>query len=590
MRLARTGGLLIFAASGVIAACGHLPMDLLPLDEPELTAEAGVPPLDASGLDGARGDGDIDPPRDGGDPPDEDGGPIKDAGCGRDCTGLFVSEALGDDKNAGTSVAPFRTLKRAFEGIKGGRTVDTIYVSGGKYTDKVTLVEGVSMEGAYVCPKDKAPCDWSVRDFNLKSEILNLDAEGVLAPKNITRKTVFKGFRVRGGGSVLATTVFGSVGITLVGAPSLVTNEVFAGDVSSGPAQRRRSIGIVVTGGGDVPEGPAIDDCFVQGGDAAEQSIGLLMDRVVTTSLLTANATVTRSIITGGKALASTAVYASNSGTATVLDDNTLSGGTSSGDGTGTSVGASWAIVVSSAMTITRNRINVPPTDANPPVQCALGMLVFCGGIHSTGSRMIIANNYIGGARGSKSAAIVLTDGEDTTRRVVINSNVLSGAGIKGQPLSTALVVKSSHGNKVTIGEVKNNILLGGFADARHAIYEEAPEGGEAHLVALDYNDFFFNSGGFQPGDVAYRGWDPVQNAPRPLTYAELPTELSTPPPNNIFKLDPELIGSPPMRLSPSSPLINLGPEPANDQDAPKIDFENDKRTNKLDIGADEVK
>jgi hypothetical protein len=78
---------------------------------------------------------------------------------------LFVDPARGDDANAGTDRAPWKTLAGALRRLKPG---DTLYLRGGTYYEKVSLTRSGTAEAPITIashPGELAIIDGGVRDF-----------------------------------------------------------------------------------------------------------------------------------------------------------------------------------------------------------------------------------------------------------------------------------------------------------------------------------------------------------------------------------------------------------------------------------------
>src|SRR5439155_17699959 len=91
-----------------------------------------------------------------GDGVDNDCDGVVDNGCKG--LGTYVSGATGDDMNPGTKVKPVKTIA---QGMKNAQTIGgklTVYVANSHYSEKVTMIEGISLEGGYHC--DMTLCDW----------------------------------------------------------------------------------------------------------------------------------------------------------------------------------------------------------------------------------------------------------------------------------------------------------------------------------------------------------------------------------------------------------------------------------------------
>src|SRR5262245_38465358 len=77
----------------------------------------------------------------------------------------FVDPARGDDGNAGTDRAPWKTLAGALRRLKPG---DTLYLRGGTYYEKVSLTRSGTPEAPITIashPGELAVIDGGVREF-----------------------------------------------------------------------------------------------------------------------------------------------------------------------------------------------------------------------------------------------------------------------------------------------------------------------------------------------------------------------------------------------------------------------------------------
>src|SRR6185436_11869310 len=78
---------------------------------------------------------------------------------------LYVDGARGDDKNAGTAQAPWKTLHHALRQLKPG---DTLYLRGGVYHEKVSLGRSGTAEAPITIashPGELAIIDGGLREF-----------------------------------------------------------------------------------------------------------------------------------------------------------------------------------------------------------------------------------------------------------------------------------------------------------------------------------------------------------------------------------------------------------------------------------------
>jgi hypothetical protein len=565
----------------LIGGCGHLAFEELPLGE----SEAGI---DAGGGDGAidaalpDGSDDATSQSDATDASDAADG--ADGGCsGASCVGTFVSGNTGSDTNPGTPALPVKTITRAIAiaVTLGGK--QSVFVAAAHYPEKITLTEGVDLLGGFDC--DVGSCTWARNVVLNDTAILAQDFEGVLAPKTVTRQTLFDGFRVMGkaGAPLLAP---GSAAITLDGGtPTISRCRIVGGDTSGGASSAsRRSIAVAVLAPSNAT-GALLDRNSIVGGASAEWSTGVLFDSRVGTLGGPAVAVLRGNAIHGGTAPSTSAVAAFASGSATLVQGNDITAGTS--NVVGANPGSSWGIMVASAMTIDGNRIN---TDAANVGTCnANGS--FCGGIESLSSTTIITNNVVLGVKGPRTSAVLLTEAEQAAGVVVLNANTLDGAGsgIGISPtLSTAIAVRigncSACGTNAVIGKARNNILLGGTNATRYGVFEEGVTGKSSHLSALDNNDFW-NATATARNDFAYHLWDGSSNTATDLTFGQL-TSLTTPVPSGDFNLDPLLDSA--YRLTSASPCIDKGTA----LEAPPRDIDDDVRPKgaAVDVGADESK
>lgn len=565
---ARTCAFACVGAAGFLGACGHLPFEDLAVDgDAAAVAEAG--PVEGGDLveGGALVDADVADAK-------ADAGPCQ----GPTCIGTYVSGATGNDSNPGTSAKPVQTIAAGLAiAVKlGGK--QNVYVASTHYPEKVTLAEGVHLLGGYDC--SGTSCTWTRDVVKNDTAILDQDFEGVVAPAAVTRKTVFDGFRVAGkGGAPNASP--GSAAMTLVGGTPTVTHCRFAGGAVVGGGVNARSIGLAVFGPSNASGGALVDQNAISGGTSTDQSIGLLFAGSSTGTAGPPVAVVTSNTIRSDAAPFTSAVLALSSGAGTLLANNDIAGGTSSSPIGGQSNSASWGISVQSTMTIDANHINTGAATAGVCTQSVNGN--FCGGIHSQGSTTTINNNVVLGAKGPKSCAVLLEDGEVGVGAVILNGNTLDGAGNSGPDgtVSTAVALRINAGTNATFGKVRNNILLGGLNKSRYGVYEDPPTGKTAHVVALDNNDFW--NAGTPRADFAYRVWNGT--AGTDLSFAQLGMLASAAPAGNL-NVDPLLDAT--WHLGATSPVIDKG-TPA---EAPSRDIDGDSRPKgtAVDIGADEAK
>lgn len=551
--------------AGFLVACGHLPFEDVPDAE-----EAGGP--EAGSL--------VDSPfvsdsPSGGEASVDAGVDAADGGCqGPTCVGTYVSSVLGDDANPGTSAKPVKTITKAIAIAVALGGKQNVYVAAAHYPEKVTLSERVDLLGGYDC--DATSCTWGRDPSNNDTAILDQDFEGVLAPKTVTRKTLFDGFRVAGKAGV-PTASPGSVAMSLVGgSPTISHCKLAGGDVTGGGANAR-SIALAIYGPPADPAGALVDQNAIVGGASTNESVGVHFVGSSSAANGAPVAVVTSNRIRGGGAANSVGVLAWSSAAGTLVKGNDIAAGAS------TPAGESWGVIVDSTMTIDSNRINAEPTLVP---MCPQGTsATFCGGIHSVGSTTSIVNNVVFGGSGPKTCAVLLTDGEVGLGAVTLNGNTLDGQGNAGGDgtLSTAVALRINAGVSASLGSVRNNILLGGLNKARYGVFEDSSSGAgkTVRTVALDNNDFW--NAGAPRSDFAYHVWN--GNAGTDLLFAQLAT-IPSPVPSANLSVDPLLNAS--SHLAQTSPVIDKGTvKEASNHD---IDGDNRPKGAAVDIGADEAK
>jgi hypothetical protein len=545
---ARVAALFSLLGIGFLASCGHLPFVDLPAEDSR---------ADASQDQHAQGS-------DTGDQTVVDAGvsleDASDGGClARPCALAYVSDSIGSDSNPGTSAAPVKTIGKGLEIAKGLIGGKAVVVGAGSYDENLTLVEGISVFGGYAC--STASCIWTRDIPTHKTTIKVQRSEGVLAPKTVTRKTLLEGLQIIGKSGVA------NVAITLDGGTPTIRNCTIAGaDTGGGAVGTRRSIGIAVRAPSN-PEGALIEQNTITAGSAGDDSIGILLDRGGSISSGAAIALARNNVIRAGTAPFTSGIVARASDHETRIERNAITAGTA----TGASFGA-WGITVESAMTIDSNRINV---DQAAVGTCASAS-TFCGGIRSLSSTTVITNNVVFGVKAPRSCAVLLSEAEKAAGLVVLNANTLDGAGLAGDAsLSAAVVLQASFGDAAVVGNIRNNILLGGVSNRRFGVFEDSTSNKTAHPAVLDNNDFWNPPSG---GDFAYRLWS--GNNGQDLPFDQLGT-LSAPVPNDNINADPLLDTT--FHLGGGSPCSDKGTV----TEAPARDFEGDLRTT-IDIGADE--
>lgn len=559
------------------SACGHFGVEIgFGADDSEAGANA----------DGGEDDGSIS--ADGGSQGDASAD-ARDAGppipcTGTTCPGVYVSGDVGNDGNAGTSDHPLATVAKGIAVAAQRGKPTEVYVAakanGGKYGDPLTFVEGVSLYGGYDC--QAAPCSWTRDSENLATILVGTDFRGIDIGDDISRATVIDGFKIFGKGTS-PNVAPGAVALTIEGAPTVRNCKIEASPATSGTFGSVRSIAVAIIGPSSKdPNGPLIEKNDIRGAQANEESIGIWMAvRPGAGAAATVAAEIVHNAsIRGGAGTRSFGIVARRSSAATLVEGNTISSGPSGVIG---SEGGSWAIVAGGAMTIRRNQINPSAAAGNPSGPACAGD-AWCGGIRSDQGALVIESNIIKGARAGLSAAVKLVVIEGAGPVVSLNGNTLDavGDGSDTGSTSTAIELENQTANDVSVGKVRNNILLGGINATRYAVYENKT-GKQVHLVALDNNDFFLSPRQISSGDYAYFYWN--GSAANPYTFAQL-SNVTSPTPVANLNVNPNLDTSTYLLKSPS-PVVDKG----TPTEAPKKDIQGDSRPKGqgIDLGADEL-
>ncbi len=514
------------------------------------------------------------PPMDGN--PGVDADPCADpADCPAD-GGTFVSAMTGAESNPGTRTMPVRTIAAGIARAKALGGSQAVFVAQGDYPEKVTLAEGIDLNGGYEC--NPASCRWTRDIATFTATITNQDFEGVLAPPGVTSATLLAGFTIRGMGGVPPSAP-GSAGVTIAGsAPTVRGNKIVGGNVTGGGATSAdRSIGVAVRGTGS--NIVAIENNEITGGTGVGVSAAISLDNIGGARSV---ATVTANVLRSGPARRSTGISAFGAGPGTVIANNDITTGNATG-------GASNGIETTSPLVITGNRINA---DAPMVGTCAQTNL-WCAGITSYSATLTITNNVIYGPKGFRTAAVFLTELETPAGDVIINGNYLNGGGSGGSVSGTtrnesAGVVVSigqcdNCGLTGVIGRVRNNIIDGGINLNRYGGREDPSQQKTAELEALDANDIVFSAVLPNRNDVLYRQV-PDFGTPTDIKSLTALNQMSFPPASLNDSVDPELDAT--WHLSAQSPCINAGIA----TESPGTDFEGDLRPSAggYDIGPDE--
>lgn len=513
-------------------------------------------------------------------------GDLRDNNCDgkvdENCNGLgtFVSALTGNDANPGTVTQPVKTIA---VGMAHAQTIPSpaVFVADGKYGEKVTVVDGVSLYGGFSCPAQ--PCTWTRDVQNFVSEIDATDFEGMVINHNVTRATNIDGFTIVGlSGDTTNGISPGTAAVTILGgAPTITRNVIRSGTLTGGTYAFGSAVGIaILTTAGANTAGPRIEGNDIQGGSSTFASIGVLFAARPNVTGPTYGL-VTRNVINGGLAAnGSIGLAAWTSDPSVLIEQNVINGGDSTSQ-----IGTSWGVAVSSALTLNRNMINVTK---QPGCSSALA---WCGGILSQSSTTTITNNVIVGASATWSAGVSLIESERPAGAVILNSNTINGGSVGA--LATTAAIRLNIGSCTTcgfngfVGKIRNNILTVGTGGARWGVYEDPTGTGQTeHPVALENNQFYVPNPG--TADGLYRYVDSAGTVTKMTLLSDV---------NNLGTLNPGITpvgsnqsGDPlvdsTLHLQLGSPCIDKG----TSTEAPSGDMEGDPRPigNGFDIGADE--
>ena len=488
--------------------------------------------------------------------------------------GTFVSAITGDDANPGTQASPVATIGAGLANATTIGGAQTVIVAEGAYLEKVTLVEGVDLLGGYQC--DATACAWTRDPVAHAATITNVDFEGVVAGAAVTQATLVDGFTIVGRDGVPPGPP-GSAGVTLAGgSPTLRGNRITGGSVTGGGFAADRSIAVALRATTD-PAGAVIEGNDLAGGTSIGLSAAITIESYP--AMTTAMATIRANTLRGGAARRSVGLVSWSAAPGTVVVDNDIIAGNSDG-------GASHGIEVGGRLMIDGNRINVD--------QAATGTCVnatqWCAGIFSESSTTSITNNIVFGARGARTAGVVLGEFEVAAGAVILNGNTLNGAGAGPAPTRTesaALVVTigpcATCGFNGFVGRVRNNILDGGTNELRYGVREDPAAQRSMRVEILQNNLFWFATAAGRT-DVLYRA----------MAGNGTPTDHTTIAAVNglTMQMAAANVGGDPLldatwHLGAGSPCIDAGTA----TEAVAADFEGDPRPAgaAVDIGHDEM-
>jgi hypothetical protein len=282
--------------------------------------------------------------------------------------------------------------------------------------------------------------------------------------------------------------------------------------------------------------------------------------------------------IVGGQGKNVQGIVSWTSGVGTLIIDNDILIGSSSG-------GSSWGIAIGAIAEIDSNRINVDQTLVGKCTNTSN----WCGGIVSYSSTSVVTNNVVLGVVASKSVGFLALEAEMPAGELVVNGNYLDGAGQQvgsgSGGTSAALALRTGIGVNAVVGRYRNNILSGGTSLFRWGVYEDQGNqpGQNARPEALENNDFFFPMLIVATTDVLYRDWD--GNAATSINTILGVNSIPNVTTAKNFSADPSLGAG--YHLSVGSPCIDTGTA----SEAPALDFEGEARPKGagFDVGPDEA-
>ena len=496
------------------------------------------------------------------------------ADCPTD-SGTFVSTLTGADSNPGSKTKPLKTIAAGLAKAKMLGGDQAVFVAQGVYPEKVTLVQGVDLNGGYEC--NTSTCGWG-RDLTaFETTITNQDFEGVLAPAGVTSVTLFGGFKIVGKDGVPPAAP-GSVGVTIAGsAPTLRGNKIIGGNVTGGGTSAAdRSIGVALRSTGS--NNAQIENNDITGGSAIGLSAAITMEQI---SGVNSSAAVTSNVLRGGTARRSDGIAAFGAGVTTISNNDITAGSSTNG--------ASYGIETTSSLSIDGNRIN---TDAATVGTCTLTN-TWCAGIASYGGSTTITNNVVYGPKGNRTTAVFLVESEIPAGMVVVNANYLNGGGSGGVPngttrnTSAGLVVSigpcNTCGLKGMVGRIRNNILDGGNNLDRFGVREDPSQNKTQTVEVLQANDIWFSTNLTGRNDTLYRQ---VSSFGTPLDIKSIVVLNNGSSPVASLNLNTDPIIDATWHLHSNSPCVNAGVP----TESPGKDFEGDVRpgAGAIDIGADE--
>jgi hypothetical protein len=491
------------------------------------------------------------------------------------CNGLgtYVSELTGDDTTGdGTQMNPVATIG---QGMTNSALLNnqTVFVAEGDYAEKVTMVEGISLWGGHQC--DTNSCSWARDATTYISIIAAQDAVGVLAGDTLTRATAIDGFTIQGQTLNNPASNTDPIAFTInIGSPTVSNNHIEGGDITGG-CSNCDSIGIRVQGAQTVAVGPLIDSNLIESGDTTAATFAVDFRDFSNKGV----AEISNNDIRGGDGRYTRGINGFAIGAGTVIRGNTVHAGSLVAGG---NFRSSFAMIISGNLLVEGNWVN---TDPNLVGDCGTLQTFWCGGIESEGATVTLNNNIVMGMPGVRSAGIFMSDGEVPFGMIIMNGNTVGGGGDANHNNgnSAALACRTNQGTNARIGNIRNNILLGGASVNRWAFYEDDQQSALTCEPSVYENNLFHFPTQANTNDNAHRRWSGGGNASTLTDATAVNAALSYA--QNNTQQDPLLDAT--WHLMSGSPAIDAGTTP----EAPATDIDGETRPqgNGIDVGADEA-